>query len=157
MSDYDSRQDTLDHIFRVRDLMEVIINELAMRALEHDRSKLQEPEKSLFDRCTPLLRSLEYGSPEYMSALDDLGPALEHHYQNNRHHPEYFAAGTISMNLIDIIEMLADWKAASERVPDGSLKKSLPINIERFSIAPPLGAILYNTAHHLGWIDDDIP
>jgi len=42
-------------------------------------------------------------------------PAIEHHYKNNRHHPEHFNNGIDEMNLVDLIELLCDWKAASER------------------------------------------
>jgi len=42
-------------------------------------------------------------------------PALEHHYALYRHHPEHFQNGIDDMNLIDLVEMFADWKASSER------------------------------------------
>lgn len=39
------------------------------------------------------------------------------------------------MNLIDIVEMLADWKASSERQQNGNLLTSIEINAERFNIS----------------------
>ncbi len=57
------------------------------------------------------------------------------------------------MNLIDIFEMLADWKAATERHDDGSLGRSLTIQASRFNISPQLQSILYNTARDLGWLN----
>jgi hypothetical protein len=76
MSDYDSTSDTLRHIMEVRDLLGRCVIELSERSARHDASKLQEPEKSVFDRVTPLLKSLAYGSEEYRASLKDMGPAL---------------------------------------------------------------------------------
>jgi hypothetical protein len=50
---------------------EAIIN-LHCRAINHDLSKLQEPEKSMFDHFTPLLRDTEYGTDEYKRILDEM-------------------------------------------------------------------------------------
>jgi hypothetical protein len=57
------------------------------------------------------------------------------------------------MSLLDIIEMLADWKAAGERTKGGNLQTSIEFNIKRFGIGEQLAAILMNTAKELGWID----
>ena len=50
------------------------------------------------------------------------------------------------MTLIDIVEMLADWKAASERQLDGNLLTSIEYNAKRFNISDQLKQILLNTA-----------
>ena len=50
------------------------------------------------------------------------------------------------MNLIDLCELIADWKAASERHNNGNLIKSIEINAERFQIDDQLKQILLNTA-----------
>jgi hypothetical protein len=52
----------------------------------------------------------------------------------------------------ELIKMLADWKAATERTSHGDLAGSLTINRERFGIAPQLMDILANTARHFGWL-----
>jgi hypothetical protein len=80
------------------------------------------------------LATLEYGSDEYQQCLNELKPALEHHYATYRHHPEHFPNGVNDMNLIDLCEVIADWKAASERHNDGNLIKSIEINAKRFHI-----------------------
>lgn len=148
---YDSRTDTLAHIQRVRELMEEMRWQLALRAGRHDQSKLEEPEKSVFDRVTPKLRELTYGSPEYKASLDEMGEALQHHYANNSHHPQHYENGFDGMSLLDVIEMFADWKAAGERHADGSLEKSLEINKTRFGLSEQLWHILDNTRKELGW------
>lgn len=150
--EYDSRQDTIQHIERVRWLLDTCITDLHNRKNEHDRSKLEDPEKSIFDRMTPLLKGSTYGSEEYRGFLAEMKPALDHHYANNSHHPEHYENGVDGMSLLDLLEMLCDWKAAGERHADGSLAKSLEINRDRFKVSPQLQSILENTARELGWL-----
>lgn len=149
---YDSRADTLAHIDRVRVLIAECVNNLALRAAKHDASKLEEPEKSTFDACTIKLKSIPYGSDEYKAALAELKPALDHHYAANSHHPEHYANGVDGMSLFDVVEMLMDWKAATERMKDGGdIRKSLEINRDRFKLTPQLESILANTIREMGW------
>jgi hypothetical protein len=151
-STYDSRKDTIAHIRQVRQLLAGAILELRDRALRHDRSKLVAPEKPVFDKVTLRLRELEYGSDEYKASLVEMGDALQHHYANNRHHPEHFEGGVYEMTLIDLIEMLADWKAAGMRSPGGDLASSIAVNAERFGYDERLASILLATADYLGWL-----
>lgn len=56
------------------------------------------------------------------------------------------------MDLLDIVEMLCDWKAATERHNDGDIMKSLEINKNRFNIDDQLFAILENTVKRMEWL-----
>lgn len=87
--EYDSTADTLLHIKRVNELLGKAACILIMRGSVHDNSKLDSPEKELFDEYTPKLKDAEYGSDEYKEFLVGLKPALDHHYANNSHHPEH--------------------------------------------------------------------
>ena len=49
------------------------------------------------------------------------------------------------IGLIDLIEMICDWKAASERHADGNVYKSIEINQERFGYSDELKNIFNNT------------
>lgn len=89
---YDSTADTLDHIGKVQARLEDVIEQLWIRAKMHDQSKLQEPEKSAFDRMAQKAATTVYGSDEYKAAIAELGPALAHHYEVNAHHPEHWSA-----------------------------------------------------------------
>ena len=53
------------------------------------------------------------------------------------------------MNLVDLLEMLCDWKSATMNHPEkpGDLSKSIQILGERYNISPQLAKVLYNTAH----------
>lgn len=138
--------DTFRHIERVRNLLNVCVKDLIKRGELHDQTKLAPPEVELFTEYTPKLASCTYGSPEYQNFLKAIKPALDHHYAHNRHHPEHHKNGINDMNLLDIVEMLCDWKAASERHNDGNIRKSIEINANRFNMSPQLVKILENTA-----------
>ena len=100
---------------------------------------------------TEKLKSSTYGSEAYKQMLKDLQPTLDHHYANNSHHPEHYPNGIDDMDLFDIVEMLMDWKAASERHEDGNIYKSIDINKDRFKMSDQLYQIFKKTASNLNW------
>lgn len=118
--------DTLRHIERVRNLLNICVGDLLHRGETHDQSKMAPPELELFMEYTPKLKDVTYGSPEYQEFLKGLKPALDHHYANNSHHPEHYKNGLEDMNLLDLVEMMCDWKASSERHNDGNILDILP-------------------------------
>lgn len=148
--------------------MDEVIADLVVRRELHDASKLESPEVEIFDEFTPKLQEIEYGSPEYEACRQAMGEALEHHYANNSHHPEHYENGIRGMTLMDLIEMIVDWKAASERhrkpapaapgrpdAPryDNNFARSIEINKERFGYSDELAEILTNTARELGFFN----
>lgn len=137
--------ETLKHISKVRSLLMGMIEELDSRARNHDLSKLESPEKEIFGEWTPELAKTEYGSQEYKDLLAKVKPAIDHHYSKNRHHPEHWPDGVEDMTLIDLIEMLCDWKAAGERNKNGNIRKSLEVNTTRYGLSPQLRKIMENT------------
>ena len=146
-----TNQKTLKHIRTVQDILTLVCIQLTTRGREHDRSKLERPEVAVFTKYTSGLAALTYDSDEYRQCLAAMKPALNHHYANNRHHPQFFqdppARTQVSfMNLIDLVEMVCDWKAASLRHNDGDFRKSVKANAMRFNLAPQLVEILLNTA-----------
>ena len=138
--------DTFRHIERVRNLLNLCIQDLLRRGELHDQTKLEPPEVALFTEYTPKLAGCTYGSDEYKQYLAAIKPALDHHYARNPHHPEHHKNGVNDMNLLDLVEMLCDWKAASERHNDGNIRKSIEINANRFGVSPQLVRIFENTA-----------
>jgi len=155
MSTYDSTEETQKHINTVRDLLSNVAFNLDKRGLKHDSSKLQDPEKSGWDEATPKLKNLEYRSEEYRAELRRIRPIIDHHYANNTHHPEYYETGIDGMSLLDVIEMLCDWKAASKRTKQtGTFRDSMIYNKDRFGISDQLFNILDKTCHELGFYDD---
>jgi len=141
--------ETMRHIERVRNLLNMFVQVLLRRGERHDQSKLESPEVEAFTEHTGKLAKLTYNSPEYHACKTLMAPALAHHYARNRHHPEHFKHGIEDMNLVDMIEMFCDWLAASERHEDGNILKSIEANSERFGMTPQLRRIFENTAKSL--------
>lgn len=202
MAEYDSRLETLEHISEVRGLLNAVADDLTRRGEVHDRSKFAMPEKAAFDEYTQRLRAMTFGSPEYEKARAAMGPALDHHYRANDHHPEHFPAGedhettchdgpeylpggeiTIcrafcsacdwsdkgdpddvrdraaaherethrpggvhAMNIIQLLEMLVDWIAATRRHADGDIHRSITQNAGRFNYGESLERLLHMSA-----------
>ncbi len=143
----ESRSDTRGHISWVRYYINHLLEALAERGKKHDASKLEDPELPMFAYYGPRLRGMEYGSDEYKTCLAEMKEqALDHHYECNSHHPEHYPNGISGMNLVDLLEMLADWKAATLRMANGDLSASITLNIQRFGITPQVAQILKNTA-----------
>lgn len=149
VTSYDSTADTLAHIRRVNELLLTFCTILMHRAQVHDQSKLGPEEKPLFDKYTPLLKTLEYGTQEYRDNLKLLRPAIDHHNAYNSHHPEHYEDGVAGMDLADLVEMFFDWKAASERGKNGDIRKSIDVQKDRFSLDHQLVAIFRNTVDNM--------
>lgn len=194
---YDSATETLKHIRKVQANLGRMARLLIERGEVHDDSKLGPDEKPLFDKMTPLLSGVTYGSDEYRAMLAELRPALDHHNAANSHHPEHYKlwkcvhckgvfqekdapasdgyeskprfcpacthgaaifeftlephVSVDGFDLLDLVEMLCDWKAATERHNDGDIMRSIEINEKRFNLSPQVASILRNTVERLGW------
>lgn len=142
------KKETEEHISRVKELVYLFIDQLKAQVNYHDQSKFESPEKEIFKKYTSKLKDTTYGSDKYKQYLKEMKPALDHHYKFNSHHPESFSNGIKGMNLIDIIEMFFDWKAATERHADGDIIKSISINKERFKYGDILESIFKNTINN---------
>ena len=151
--DYDSTIDTSLHINRVRFLLGQCAIRLLERGSKHDASKLEQPEKAIFDAVGNRLAVITYEGEEYKQSLTELKVALDHHYLHNTHHPDHYPNRIDGMSLFDLLEMLMDWKAAGERHPNGmNIAGSIELSSQRFSAGGQLKQILLNTAKEIGWI-----
>src|SRR5436190_8655944 len=109
MSASEYLKDLMKHRALVAEHMLTIVAELNKRAVHHDDSKFDLEEYDAYEEAFPNLQKYAYGSEEHRAELRKIKPAIEHHYQNNRHHPEYFGnVGIAGMNLLDLIEMVCD-------------------------------------------------
>jgi hypothetical protein len=82
--------DTCLHIQNVQHYMHILIKDMLDRIEEHDQSKLRHPEVEAFTENNHKLAGMTYGSAEFDACKKAMGPALAHHYANNRHHPEFY-------------------------------------------------------------------
>ena len=120
-------------------------DELYHRGMNHDRSKLEEPEKCYFDIWTPRIKEASLGTPKYEEFLKQLSPALKHHYQVNDHHPEHYTNGINGMHILSLSEMLCDWTATCDRHDDGNIYNSIEILSKKFKYEEPMKKVLSNT------------
>ena len=143
------KMETLKHIQSVRSYLYLMIEELDNRARNHDQSKLESPEAEIFGEYTPELAKTKYGTPEYEALLAKVKPATDNHYAKNRHHPQHWPNGVSDMTLLDLCEMLCDWKAATARNKDGNIRTSIDHNEKRFNMSPQLAQIFHNTVREM--------
>lgn len=111
-------------------------------------SKFGKVERDGFGKFTPNLDKREYMDEGYTKDMmeQDFQVALQHHYHNNTHHPEYYKNGIKDMSLLDQIEMIADWAASVRRQKNGTIEASININSDRFSYGEFYKRCLDNTA-----------
>lgn len=143
--------DTVLHVGEVKENLEIICSELRQRGDAHDRTKFEAFEFDAFVSTRPKFKEANYGSPEYQECVDAIKPAIDHHYANNRHHTAFHKDGINGMSLIDVIEMVCDWKAAARRSPNQTFEQSLSIAFKKYKIEPQLQKILENTFKDLMW------
>ena len=142
-------KDLVQHKQWVAENMQVAANDLFRRAAIHDNSKFEPEEFEPYEEAFPNLQKYAYGTEELRAELRKIKPAIHHHFSVNRHHPEYFGeTGINGMNLIDVLEMVCDWMAASKRSQTG-IAKGLEINKERYGISDQLFEIIKHTVDAL--------
>ena len=140
-----TNKETHKHRINVHSYLLRVMMILAKKAEVHDLSKMESPEVEIFAEYAPKLKTTTYGSDEYKGYLKEMGKALDHHYKENRHHPEHFEDGIKGMNLMDLLEMLCDWMAATMRHDDGDIHKSIEINQKRFGYSDEMKQAFLNT------------
>lgn len=145
---YDCTPDVLAHKVKIRFWMRDFAAQLEKRAEVHDNSKLDSPEKEIFDQWTPELKQRVFGTDYYKQALDSMGEGVQHHYRVNRHHPEHFANGVNGMTLVDVVEMFCDWVSAAQ---GRDAVVDLEHGRKRFNLDPQLVEIFNNTLEQMDY------
>jgi hypothetical protein len=112
---------------------------------------------------TPAEISKKYQVNEYIDVLkdekaDDIAKRTAHQMlKNNTQKLAYLAIaqeslknfenGIQGMNLVDLVEMICDWKAATLRHENGDIFKSIEMNQNRFGYSDELKQIFINTVN----------
>lgn len=102
--------DIIRHTRQIQAILFRLAFKLSMRGILHDQSKFRPDELAGFVEINEVARTQSFMSGKYKQTLNH--PALALHYNRNSHHPEHSPDGLASMTLIDLIEMVADWRAA---------------------------------------------
>lgn len=136
------------HIRAVQELLAVMAVDLQARALTHDQSKYTKEELPLA-YAKSRLDSLEYGGEEFRAAIEELKPAVQHHYAHNSHHPEHYPHGWAGMTLLDMLEMMCDLRAS---LPNADYFDVLDAHAEKHGIPKDVVLLMKNTAMDIGWL-----
>jgi len=114
------------HIDLVRNNIQHFINNwyypygLRERALRHDKSKFEEPEKIGYiyrtwqSHC--IFNNIDFSPPEEI-----IEKSVNHHLKNNSHHPEFHGCPD-DMSDMDMIEMVCDWFAMGQEFGEKSIR-----------------------------------
>lgn len=136
------------HKFVVMKYLGEIIRDLVSRAEVHDMSKFDEDEFPLYLEAQKDFKDKPYGTPEHDQMREKYQNVLQRHYNKNRHHPEHHPNGVEGMTLVDLLELLVDWKAASLKDNGGDINNSIKVCAEKYNLTPQLVKILENTARN---------
>lgn len=140
--------DSKVHQARVSIILSKLGKELIKRGKTHDFSKFQTPEKDFYKEYHDQLKEATFGSKMYQYYMEKMQPGIQHHYEVNDHHPEHFKDGVVDMDLIQMLEMLADIRAVSiEKGTD--VIAFLPKYMKEKNIPENFYTILRNTLQHI--------
>jgi hypothetical protein len=122
----------LKHKLSVLNFIVKICFSLLKRAIKHDITKFSKEEFEYVYLLSVNDKNNKFGSKEYYDLVNSTISAKTAHFTRNRHHIEYHESIT-KMNYIDILEMIADWCAATKR-KNGDIYCSVDINSKNYSI-----------------------
>lgn len=153
----DTLNSILKHRQTVRERLLFLADELYKRAYHHDDSKLQLPELSWLIEMDKEPR-YEYGTPEYFDKMKRWDKFFNHHYENNRHHPDHFSNGIEGMNLADLCEYIVDIISYYEELHVNNALDTVNKQKERFGLDEQLTQILKNTLiEYFSWFGGQKP
>lgn len=144
MEQIDTEEYIKGHISRVRKHINTFVQLLLKRAINHDRSKLEEPELSWWKEMDKEPR-YPYCSEEYKQKIKRWDKVFKHHYKYNRHHPEHYDYGVSEMTLVDIVEMMCDWLGYKDTITISEALKVCDEQMKRYNISDDVRQIIFNT------------
>jgi hypothetical protein len=142
-------------------LSDKLFRDLPFQASNHDYSKFQEPELTPYIVLTQYYalkqKGIELKTDD--SIRDRIRNAVFHHLKNNSHHPEYWdnniqpltkgerskqVVNATTMPVIDLAEMVCDWKAMSQELNDSVEEFAKSVIGKKFIFSPEQVALIHN-------------
>lgn len=135
-----------EHKAKVQKWLSLFSSELYKRSLEHDNSKLKEPELSGW-RAMDQEPRYKYGTKEYKDKVDRYEWLMKEHWSKNRHHPGYWDINKDEKDkdLIDIIEMMVDWLSYKDHISYVEASELVKKQTERYNFSEELSELILNT------------
>ncbi len=145
-------ENIVKHKKSVGNALRALADELYKRADSHDDSKLQMPELGMLINMDKSKRPV-YGSPEYYEHIKKNQAFFDHHYRGNSHHPEHYKNGVHDMDLVDVIEMIADWCSYSKNLSIQEICNLIEQQSKRFGFGEEVADIFKNTMfNYFSWL-----
>ena len=139
----------IDHRYYVKFFITKIIEELSHRANVHDSSKYSNDETVGFVKAIPYT-NIKWGSTDIPNDIaNSLQDSLLIHHSRNDHHPEYFENGIEDMDLIQLLELACDWRAAMIRHKNFDIDETICVGQTRFKFCDSIARILQNTLERI--------
>lgn len=146
--------DTRKHQQAVAERLIAVAKKFMDRAMNHDASKLEEPERSAYIEPVFALNSEEvpYGSSRYKELTAKMSEGWKHHEAINDHHIGFFLPYSVQtlndpvrcLDMFSLIEMCCDWIAAAKRRGnDPGL--ALKVMVEKYPMDEHLQQVIRNT------------
>ena len=98
------------HIAEFQQAIDTLTEKLKQRAKAHDASKLKEPELTQYTEAEEKLENFKPGSKSYLTFARKEDIILSKHYSKNPHHVEHFKNGFNDMTILDLVDVLTDWR-----------------------------------------------
>lgn len=147
----------IKHQKSVKRKLTFLQQELKQRADTHDLSKLEYPEIKWLIEMDKEPR-YKYGTQEYFDKMKRWAKFFNHHYKENRHHPDHFSSGVEGMNLADLSEYLMDIISYYDEMHVDDAIKTIEAQQSRFKIDTQLAQVLKNTLlDYYAWVGDNPP
>lgn len=133
-----------EHRALVHDKMATVSRDINTRARHHDQSSLNGSEFRIYEEHFDELQKYPMFDPRRDAVLKEMRVATMYHHNANDHHPEHFDDGINGMNLIQMIEFVADIMSQSEQ--NGiDVYEMLPLLKDQYDISSQLYQVILNT------------
>lgn len=139
----------INHRYYVKFFITKIVEELQHRANVHDFSKYLDDESIGFIKAVPYTK-IKWGSNDIPDDIaESLKDSLAIHHARNDHHPEHFQNGIEDMDLIQLLELVCDWRAAMIRHENFDIEETICVGQARFKFCNTIARILENTLERI--------
>lgn len=133
-----------EHRALVHDKLATVSREINTRARRHDQSSLSGTELRIYKEHFDELQKYPIFDPRRDIVLSKMRVAIAYHHEANDHHPEHFTNGIDDMNLLQLMEFVADVMSQSEQ--NGiDVYEILPLLKDQYDISNQLYQVILNT------------
>lgn len=143
--DKDFLKSNIIHRYYVNFFLSKTVQAIMLRAALHDVSKYSDSEFPGFRAATYYVYG-PWGKENIPDAVKEkLQESIDLHHKNNDHHPEYFPYGIEDMDLIQLLELAVDWKAAMIRHGNVDIDENIRVGQKKFGYPDFFAKILKTT------------